>query len=650
MKNRIAIVALHARGVRQARTLAGALPDARVHAPRALANSGEHGFDDVGGHLRALFAAGTAIVAVMASGIVVRVLAPLLTDKRREPPVIALSEDGRFAVPLLGGHRGANRLAHEIAGLIDGTAAMTTASESALGIALDDPPPGWRIANPKAAKGIAADLLAGKPVALMVEASDAKWLAPLLRFQTASFPRKRESSINWTPPPPEGRPITIAGRPAGGAGVTNKKRFGSSGTNATRAVLVTDRAVNTGASTLVLNPPTLAVGVGCERGASVAEMIRHVRAALKKAGLTPTAVACVASLDLKADENAVTRLAADLGVPARFFTAKRLERERPRLRNPSNAVFAAVGCHGVAEGAALAAAGAKSELIVAKSAGPRVTVAIARSPRDIDPGRVGRARGALAVVGLGPGTPELLTPRAEAAIAAATDIVGYGLYLDFLGATTGKQRHDFPLGAETERVDHALKLAAQGKTVALVASGDPGIYALATLVFERMEKTRADAARRISVDVVPGVSSMLAGAALAGAPLGHDFAVISLSDLLTPWPAIEARLEAAAQGDFAVVLFNPVSKRRRWQLAKARDILLTAREPETPVAIVHDVGRPSERLVLKPLGALTTDDADMTTLVIVGARATRALDAAGRRWVYTPRGYAKKGPTRSTTR
>jgi len=126
--------------------------------------------------------------------------------------------------------------------------------------------------------------------------------------------------------------------------------------------------------------------------------------------------------------------------------------------------------------------------------------------------------------------------------------------------------------------------------------------------------------------------------------------VISLSDLLTPWPAIEARLEAAAQGDFAVVLFNPVSKRRRWQLAKARDILLTAREPETPVAIVHDVGRPSERLVLKPLGALTTDDADMTTLVIVGARATRALDAAGRRWVYTPRGYAKKAPTRSTTR
>jgi cobalt-precorrin 5A hydrolase/precorrin-3B C17-methyltransferase len=184
--------------------------------------------------------------------------------------------------------------------------------------------------------------------------------------------------------------------------------------------------------------------------------------------------------------------------------------------------------------------------------------------------------------------------------------------------------------------------------VTLVASGDPGIYALATLVFERMEKARADAVRRIAVDVVPGVSSMLAGAALAGAPLGHDFAVISLSDLLTPWETIEARLTAAAQGDFAVVLFNPVSQRRRWQLPRARDILLTARDADTPVAFVHDVGRPNERLEMKALGALTADDADMTTLVIIGAKGTRSLDAAGRRWIYTPRGYAKKAPRNKT--
>jgi len=595
--NPVAVVALHRRGLDRARALAKALPNTAVHAPQKLVRGRERGFDNLAPHLRELFESGTPIVGIMASGILVRVLAPLLADKRAEPPVVALSEDGRFAVPLLGGHRGANRLAEEIAAAGKGVAAITTASEAAFGVALDDPPPGWHVANPKVAKAIAADLLAGKPVELTIEAGTTKWLAPLRRLHSAG---------------------------------------------AKRAVLVSDRAVKAATSTLVLNPPTLAVGVGCERGVRATEMIRHVRAALRAAKLAPQSIACIASLDLKADEDAVTRLADDLGVPARFFAAERLERERPRLKTPSPAVFAAVGCHGVAEGAALAAAGAKSKLIVAKIAGKRVTVAIARSQGDIDPARVGRARGTLSVVGLGPGTPELLTPRAERALAAATDIVGYGLYLDFLGASAGQRRHDFPLGAETKRADHALKLASQGKTVALVASGDPGIYALATLVFERMEAARADAIRRIAVDVVPGVSSMLAGAALAGAPLGHDFAVISLSDLLTPWDAIEGRLKAAAQGDFAVVLFNPVSKRRRWQLPAARDILLTARDGETPVAIVHDVGRPTERLAIKPLGKLTAEDADMTTLVIVGARATRAIEVAGRRWVYTPRGYAKK--------
>jgi precorrin-3B C17-methyltransferase len=177
--------------------------------------------------------------------------------------------------------------------------------------------------------------------------------------------------------------------------------------------------------------------------------------------------------------------------------------------------------------------------------------------------------------------------------------------------------------------------------VALLASGDPGIYALATLVFERMAEKPT--AQRIAVEVIPGVSSLLAGAALAGAPLGHDFAAISLSDLLTPWETIEARLRAAAQGDFAVALFNPSSKKRDWQLARARDILLEARNAETPVAIARDVGRPTERLTITTLGALTPEDADMTTLVFVGAKGTRTLDAGNRRWVYTPRGYASKG-------
>lgn len=592
----VAVVALHPRGLKLARKLARAIPNAAVHAPRALTTPSERPFELLAPRLRDLFEAGTLIVGVMASGILVRVLAPLLKEKRSEPAVIAVSEDGRFAVPLLGGHRGANRLAEQIAEALGGAAAITTASESTFGIALDDPPPGWAVANPAAAKVIAADLLAGRKIALDVEAGRARWLAPLKKL-TAKDTQRR--------------------------------------------VLVTDRAVKGTARTLVLHPPTLALGVGCERGVRPRDLIAAVTRALKKARLSPKAIACVASLDLKADEAAVAALAESLGVPARFFTAKRLARERPRLKNPSEAVFKTVGCHGVAEGAALAAAGPDAALVVPKTKDRRVTVAIARSAKEIDPANVGRARGTLAVVGLGPGTATLLTPRASAALGMATDIVGYGLYLDFLDPNFAARRHDFPLGAETKRVDHALKLAALGRTVALLASGDPGIYALATLVFERMAEKPA--VQRIAVEVIPGVSSLLAGAALAGAPLGHDFAAISLSDLLTPWETIETRLKAVAHGDFAVALFNPASKKRDWQLARARDILLETRGAETPVAIAHDVGRPAERLTITTLGKLAPKDADMTTIVFVGAKGTRTLDAGGRRWVYTPRGYAAKG-------
>jgi cobalt-precorrin 5A hydrolase/precorrin-3B C17-methyltransferase len=600
----IAVVALHARGLTLAGKLARSLPNAAIHVPRKLMRGSESPFDSVAVRLRELFAAGTPIVGIMASGILVRLLAPLLDDKTREPAVLAVSDDGRFVVPLLGGHHGANKLAEGIAKALGGKAAVTTASESAFGIALDDPPPGWAVANPKAAKTIIADLLAGHRVALTVESGKAGWLAPL---------RKRTKA------------------------------------NAKRRVLVTDRAVGGSADTLVLHPPTLVLGIGCERGAAVRDLIACVRATLKQAELAQASIACVASLDLKADEEAVTALATTLKVPARFFAAKRLERERPRLANPSKTVFEAVGCHGVAEGAALAAAGRGATLVVPKIKGRRVTVAIARAAREIDPDRVGRARGKLSVVGLGPGTPELLTPRAAAALREAADIVGYGLYLDFLDTDLTARRHDFPLGAETERVDYALKRAAEGRTVALVASGDPGIYALATLVFERMAAKRANGVQRIAVEVIPGVSSFLAGAALAGAPLGHDFAAISLSDLLTPWETIEKRLTAAADGDFAVALFNPASKRRSWQLARARDILLTARDEHTPVAVVRNVGRPDERLLVKPLGKLECQDADMTTLVIVGARATQILKAGGRRWIYTPRGYDAKRRKRTGT-
>jgi cobalt-precorrin 5A hydrolase/precorrin-3B C17-methyltransferase len=186
--------------------------------------------------------------------------------------------------------------------------------------------------------------------------------------------------------------------------------------------------------------------------------------------------------------------------------------------------------------------------------------------------------------------------------------------------------------------------------VALVSSGDPGIYAMASLVFELLEGSRSSAlpdhAHRVEIVVAPGISAMQAAAARAGAPLGHDFCVISLSDLLTPWEAIEARIRAAAAADFVIAFYNPVSQRRRFQLAAAKKILLEHRPPSTPVVLARNLGRDGETLVTVTLAELNVEQVDMLTLVLVGASTTRQVQAGGRTWTYTPRGYQRKrGPS-----
>jgi cobalt-precorrin 5A hydrolase/precorrin-3B C17-methyltransferase len=230
-------------------------------------------------------------------------------------------------------------------------------------------------------------------------------------------------------------------------------------------------------------------------------------------------------------------------------------------------------------------------------------------------------------------------------IGEATDLVGYSLYLDLLGPLArGRTRHDYDLGAEEARVRRAMELAGEGKTVALVCSGDAGIYAMATLVFELLDNgDLPDAARRIAIEVSPGISALQAAAARTGAPLGHDFCTISLSDLLTPWDVIEARIQAAAEADFVIAFYNPVSKKRRTQLAHARDLLLRHRPADTPVILATNLGREGESVRIVELAALNIDDVDMLTVVIVGSSESRVVTSGeGRRFVYTPRGYAGK--------
>jgi cobalt-precorrin 5A hydrolase/precorrin-3B C17-methyltransferase len=299
----------------------------------------------------------------------------------------------------------------------------------------------------------------------------------------------------------------------------------------------------------------------------------------------------------------------------------------------------------VAEGAALAAVGAAGELVVAKTKSTRATCALARAPAPLDPARIGRARGHLALVGLGPGDPSWRTAEASALLDDAEDWVGYGGYLRLLEDRPHHHavRHAFALGEEEARARRALDLAAAGRRVALISSGDPGIYAMAALVLELLDRGDPEW-QRVAIGVSPGVSALQAAAARAGAPLGHFFWAISRSDLLTPWDEIERRLGAAAAGDFVTVLYNPASDRRRQGVVRALGILRAARPPETPLVHARNLGRAEETLQIAPLGEFDPSAVDMLSLLIIGSSRTRTFATLhGRSFVYTPRGDSLPG-------
>lgn len=595
----LAIVVFSESGLEVAKKIRDALPGAAIHGFERRVAECDATFSDAGAHLRRLFSEGSGIIGVCAAGILVRALAPCVADKWREPPVLAVAQDGSVAVPLLGGHHGANRLARKLSEILDGASGVTTAGDVRFDVALDEPPQGWHVANPATAKEVVSRMLSGQAVRLDVEAGDAQWLQGC----EAQFSETADVGIR-----------------------------------------VTDKALDGDANTLILNPPVLAVGVGCNRDTEAAEVIALVEATLAEAGLSKGAVACLASIDAKMDEPALFAAGQHFGVPVRFFSAEALNAHADSLSEKSEHAFAAVGCWGVSEGAALAAAAPDASLCVVKTKSENATCAIARASANIDPRRVGQARGTLTVVGVGPGSAAWRSPDATAAIRNADAVVGYKRYLNLVAdLIEGKPQHVSGMTREEVRVTKALDLAAEGRDVALVCSGDPGIYALASLTMEMLDKGdhRPDW-RRIAVRIVPGITAAQGAASLAGAPMGHDFCLISLSDLLTPWETIEARLKAAALGDFIVALYNPVSRRRRSQIERARDILLTGRPGTTPVVIARNVGREDQSVQVITLDELTPDHADMLSMVVIGNQTTRAFDIAGRTWVYSPRGYAKK--------
>jgi cobalt-precorrin 5A hydrolase / precorrin-3B C17-methyltransferase len=513
-----------------------------------------------------------ALVCHLSVGAVTRLVAPLLAGKEADPAVVCVDEAGRYVVPVLGGHvAGANALARRIGEQIGARPVVTTATDASGLPGLDDL--GLPYAGDVA--GVTRAMLDGEPIRFE---SDQTWPLPAL-------------------PPNVGADAVAAGA----------------------TVVISDAVGANTPGTVVLRPPSLVLGVGASRDAPADEVRGLVAQVLADAGLAEQSVAAVATVDLKADEPALLLLAEGLGVPLRTFAADGLA-EQP-VPNPSQVVAGEVGTPSVAEAAVLASGAA---LVVEKAKSTHATVAVGR----LTP------RGQLRIVGLGPGARDLLTPRARESIQRSSVVVGLDQYVaqirDLL--RPGTRVLESGLGSEEARAQTALYEARAGQAVALVCSGDAGLYAMASPTLEL-------GAAGVDVEVVAGVTAALAASALLGAPLGHDHAMLSLSDLHTPWPAIERRLRAAADADLVVALYNPRSRQRTWQLPKALGVLGANRPPETPVAVVHDASRADEHVVVGTLADIDTDAVTMRSVVVVGASTTRVVDGH----VVTPRGYAWLG-------
>ncbi|WP_095138176.1 precorrin-3B C(17)-methyltransferase [Pseudomonas sp. Irchel s3a10] len=364
------------------------------------------------------------------------------------------------------------------------------------------------------------------------------------------------------------------------------------------------------ANELLIYPRSAALAVS----AQVDDLPHAVRAALQQAGIAQQSLACLLAADTEMASARLREAALELGVPLRFVAAQKDLGELARQALPQAAISNANG----------------------------LAIALAEQPLDV--AQIGRQRGRLAVIGLGPGAAELMVPAVKAELARATDVLGYETYVRMAGPFRDDQvQHCTDNREEMQRARHAFRLAAEGRSVIVVSSGDPGVFAMAAAVLEALHESTDPAWHSVELEILPGVSASLATAAQAGAPLGHDFCVMSLSDNLKPWSIIEKRLDLAAEADLALAFYNPISRARPWQLGRALEIVAQHRTAATPVVLGRDIGRPGQTLRVTTLGQLTPDQVDMRTMVLIGSSTTCTFAKAdGGEWVYTPRWYGEK--------
>ena len=536
------------------------------------------------------FSSADALIFWCAAGIAVRCIAPCLTHKSQDPAVLVLDERGKHCISLLSGHMGgANALAGTVSALCGAEPVITTGTDTEHRFSVDEFARcnGLVVTDWEKAKRISAKVLAGETLTIGSGMKKEQYC-----------PVEGLEEQNWK----EGEFLSNAD------------------------VWITPRRITAPDQVLQLIPRNLTVGIGCRKGTELSALHAALDRFMEQTGLDRRGICRITSIDRKKEEQGLVDLASDLGVPFVTYTSEELL-QAPGEYPSSEFVREITGVDNVCQRSAMLGAGDGAAVIAEKTVVDGITMAAAAG----DLKKSGNARGIVYAVGIGPGEPEQMTPQAEAALLRSDLIVGYKTYVDQIRPVFPDKEYKVSgMRQEILRIREALEEAKKGKTVAVISSGDASVYGMGGLLWELSEQYDD-----VDVECVAGITAALSGGAVLGAPLGHDFACVSLSDLLTPWDLIRKRLELAAEGDFVIALYNPSSRTRQHRYEEACRILLEHRPGNTVCGWCRNIGRQGEEWKVCTLKELQQQPVDMLTTVFIGNSRTRVI--RGR--MVTPRGY-----------
>tara|TARA_B100000315_G_scaffold260834_1_gene326053 strand:+ start:6108 stop:7913 length:1806 start_codon:yes stop_codon:yes gene_type:complete len=535
-----------------------------------------------------------SLIFVTATGVALRSVAKHLKGKEVDPTVVVVDEMAKHVISLLSGHHGANELARDIASRIGADAVITTSTE---------------------VQGKVPVETLAKKLNLVIE--DYRYLKEVNAAIANDNKVDLFSEIDFNLNLPD----------------LNLKPWAALEESKNPKIVITNKLIKLDGPTVYLRPKNLILGIGARKNLNKDRLLEAIKKGLIIGKFSINSIKALATVDFRAKEKGFKDLVKSLNVPLIDISISAIREVEDNYKS-SAYVKEKIGVGAVCEPCAVLA-GNMASLVLNKTKLQGITLAVAEENENIgDVNTMKSKKGKIYIVGLGPGGKDHLTPKAVQALDQSDVIVTYKGYLPFIPDITGKEVFAKGMGGEVKRSKIALDKANEGSIVSVVSSGDPGVYAMASVVLECAKETNVNP----DIEIVPGITAANSAAALLGAPIGHDFAVLSLSDLLTPWEVIVERLENAAKADFCIVLYNPRSRGRRTHLDRAVEILKKYRSSTTPTGIIRDAMREEESVIITTLGELLEHEVDMHSTVIIGNSESFIYNS----WIVTPRGYKGK--------